>query len=149
MSLLDLLKKLEVIILLGSLSNANKVKYYVYDNTGNKVSSEGYSYVELYTKYYAVVNSNKEVHIYAYDRTKLNIQTVTVGNHKYYGTENPAFKVKTDGKDYIVSVWDGSKYVDTVVNEKVEETPELPSTDGEENQGDFDIPEEKEETEMQ
>ena len=96
-------------------------KYYVYDNAGNKVVSDGYTYVELYTSYYAAVNSSKEVNLYDYEGNKLNVHTVTVGNYKYYGTDNPAFKVKKDGDDYVVSVWDGSKYNDTNVTEVTEE----------------------------
>lgn len=102
-------------------------KYYVYDNAGNKVVSDGYTYVELYISYYAAVNSSKEVNLYDYEGNKLNVHTVTVGNYKYYGTDNPAFKVKKDGTDYVVSVWDGSKYNDTNVTEVTEE--DVPGTE--------------------
>lgn len=98
-------------------------KYYVYDNTGTKLNTEGYAYVELYGNYYAAINSDKEVNIYDYDGTKLNIRTVPVGNYKYYGVANPAFKVAKDGEDYVVSVWDGTKYNVTNLTMVIEETP--------------------------
>lgn len=97
-------------------------KYYVYDKVGNKVVSDGYTYVELYNDYYAAVNSGKEVNLYDYDGKKLNIHTVTVGDYKYYGTANPAFKVKKDGDDYVVSIWDGSKYSDINMTKATEDS---------------------------
>lgn len=122
--------------------NANKAyfkvvkdgKYYVYDNSGTKVVSDSYTYVELYSDYYAAVNSKKEVNIYDYEGNKLNEVVVTVGDYKYYGTDNPSFRVKKDGKDYVVSVWDGTKYNDTNVSKKVE--PEKDPDSEEENKED-------------
>lgn len=102
-------------------------KYYIYDNVGTKVVSDSYTYVELYDTYYAAVDSNKEVNIYDYSGNKIFSKGVIVGNYKYYGTENPSFKVKKDGTKYVISVWDGTKYNDTVFgkDEGFMEGPEL------------------------
>lgn len=91
-------------------------KYYVYDSSVEKVVEDGYSYVELYNDYYATVNSSKEVDIYDYSGNKMNLVTVKVGDYKYYGVDNPAFKVKMSGEDYIVSVWNGTEYEETNVS---------------------------------
>ena len=90
-------------------------KYYIYNDSAEKVVDTEYVYVELYGTYYAAVNGSNEVNLYDYSGNKINVHTVTVGNYKYYGTDNPAFKVKKDGEDYIVSVWDGTQYNDTNV----------------------------------
>ncbi len=99
-------------------------KYYIYNDNAEKVVDTEYTYVELYDTYYAAVNGSNEVNLYDYDGNKINIHTVTVGNSKYYGTDNPAFKVKKDGEDYIVSVWDGTQYNDTNVTLVEEDNPE-------------------------
>jgi hypothetical protein len=114
-------------------------KYFVYDNSGAKVSTDSYVYVELYNDYYAAVNSKKELNVYDYKGNKLNELVVSVGDYKYYAVDNPAFKVKKDGKDYIVSIWDGSKYIDTNVSKKpVVPEPEEPE-DKEDNEEKDDV----------
>ena len=91
-------------------------KYYVYNSSVEKVVEDGYSYIELYNDYFATVNPSKEVNIYDYSGNKMNLVTVKVGDYKYYGVDNPAFKVKMSGEDYIVSVWNGTKYEETNVS---------------------------------
>ncbi len=94
-------------------------KYYVYNSNAEKVVSDGYSYVTLYSDYYAAVNDSKEINIYDYTGNKLNKLTVKTPDYKYYGVDNPAFKVKKDGEKYIVSLWDGTKYNDNDVSTEV------------------------------
>lgn len=103
-------------------------KYYIYDSVGTKVVNDSYTYVELYDTYYAAVDSNKEVSIYDYSGNKVFGKGIIVGNYKYYGADNPAFKVKKDGTKYVISIWDGSKYSDTVFDKDKEsmEGSELP-----------------------
>ncbi|MGN1372074.1 MAG: hypothetical protein ACI4XM_07375 [Candidatus Coprovivens sp.] len=96
-------------------------KYYVYDKNGDKAISDSYSYVELYDNYFAGVNSSKELTIYDYEGNVLSKKVVTVGNYSYYGTDNPAFTIKKNGDDFIVSLWDGSKYNDINVSEVEED----------------------------
>lgn len=74
------------------------------------------------------MDSNKEVSIYDYSGNKVFGKGIIVGNYKYYGTDNPAFKVKKDGTKYVISIWDGSKYSDTVFDKDKEsmEGSELP-----------------------
>ncbi len=95
-------------------------QYYVYDDFGNKIIPDSYAYVELYGTYYAALNSNRELSIYDYTGNKLSKNIVTIGNYELYGTSTPAFKVKQDGEDYVVSVWDGKQYNDTVLSTKEE-----------------------------
>ena len=110
-------------------------KYYVYDANGDKVSKDSYSYVELYTTYYAGINNNK-LDIYDYEGNKLSSKSVTIGNYKYYGVDNPAFKVKKDGDNYVVSVYDGTQYNNTtvtLVNIEEEVVPDVDNKKEEDN----------------
>ena len=104
-------------------------KYYVYDSSANKVSKDSYTYVELYTDFYAALDSNKNLSVYDYSGNKLSEDTVKVGNYALYSTTNPAFKVVKDGENYKVSVWDGTQYNVKTLNKYVppveEETPEV------------------------
>jgi len=109
-------------------------KYFVYDASANKVSKDSYTYVELYTDFYAALDSNKNLSVYDYSGNKLSEDTVKVGNHALYSTTNPAFKVVKDGENYKVSVWDGAQYNVTTLNKYVppveEETPEETPEEG-------------------
>lgn len=100
-------------------------KYYVYSESSTKVSKDSYAYVELYTDYYAAMDSNRNLSVYDYTGKKLSEDTVKIGNYALYSTTNPAFKVKKSGDNYIVSVWDGTKYNDSTLSKKVEKLPEV------------------------
>lgn len=91
--------------------------YAVYNNDGTAVGS-GYAYVELYSTYYAAVNSQKELYIYNYEGEQLTQKAVSIGNYPYTRTSTPAFKVKKEGNGYLVSVYDGSGYTSHTVTEE-------------------------------
>ena len=91
-------------------------KYAVYDINGNAIGND-YEYVELYSSYYAAVNKDKEIYIYNYAGEQITNEGIKVGNYAYTRTDKPAFKVKKDGSEYIISVYDGSTYNDNRVEE--------------------------------
>lgn len=101
-------------------------KYYVYNESATKVSDDAYSYVELYSDYYAALDSDRNLYIYGYNGEKLVNATTKVGNYQLYGTTNPAFKVKKDGDSYSVSIWNGTQYETTTLTNTVVEEPEDP-----------------------
>lgn len=116
-------------------------KYYVYNESANKVCNDSYAYVGLYTDYYVALDSNRNLSVYDYTGTKLSNDTAKIGNYALYGDVNPAFKVKKDGDNYIVSIFDGTKYSDTTLNkipevvEEEETTPDVDTTPDEVVQG--------------
>lgn len=123
--------------IMGYTSNHKYLKtvlsdaYSVYNDNGEIVTSETYKYVELYDTYYAGVNNDKEVFIYDYKGNKLTSEGVKIGDYPYTSTDNPAFKVKKNAANYIISVYDGKEYKDVVANNKPTEpvvNPENPDT---------------------
>lgn len=106
-------------------------KYFVYNESANKVSDASYAYVELYTDYYAALDSSRNLSVYDYTGNKLSNDTVKIGNYALYGDANVAFKVKKVDDNYVVSVWDGKEYKDTTLN-KIPEVIEEPSVEEEE-----------------
>lgn len=99
-------------------------KYYVYGESATKAVDEGYAYVELYSDFYAALDSDRNLYIYGYNGTKKVNATVKVGNYALYGTSNPAFKVKKDGDNYSVSIWNGTQYETTTLSDTVVEEPD-------------------------
>jgi hypothetical protein len=106
-------------------------KYYVYGESATKVSEDGYIYVELYSDFYAGLDSDRNLYIYGYNGEKKVNLPVKVGNYALYGTETPAFKVKKDGDSYSVSIWNGSQYETTTLSDTVVEEPEVPEEEEE------------------
>lgn len=104
-------------------------KYYVYSASATKISTTGYSYVELYTDFYAALDSNRNLSVYDYNGNKLSDDTVKIGNYALFSTDSPAFKVVKDGEDYKASVWDGSQYNVTILKKKKEEVVVPPEED--------------------
>lgn len=103
-------------------------KYYVYGESATKVVDEGYAYVELYSDFYAALDSDRNLYIYGYNGEKKVNATVKVGNYALYGTDTPAFKVNKDGDNYSVSVWNGSQYETTTLSDTIlEESEDLES----------------------
>ncbi len=102
----------------------NGDKYIVYDSKGSQVGRETFKYVELYSTYFAAINSNSELNIYDYQGDKISTEGIKIGDYAYYGTETPAFKVSKNGNDYIVSVYNGSTYVDHKANQESSSEPE-------------------------
>ena len=106
-------------------------KYYVYAESATKVSDEAYAYVELYSDFYAALDNDRNLYIYGYNGEKKLSSTTKIGNYALYGADNVAFKVKKDGDNYVVSVWNGTKYETVTLSDAVVESPE----DEEENSG--------------
>lgn len=110
--------------IMGYTSNHKYLKtvlsdvYSVYNDNGEIATSETYKYVELYDTYYAGVNNDKEVFIYDYKGNKLTSEGVKIGDYLYTSTDNPAFKVKKNASNYIISVYDGKEYKEVVATNK-------------------------------
>ena len=90
--------------------------YVVYDSYGSQVGSELFKYVELYDTFFAGVNSDSELNIYDYYGNKINSVGVKIGDYPYYNVDNPAFKVHKSDSDYVVSVYDGTTYTESLLN---------------------------------
>lgn len=127
--------------LMGYSSDKKYIKYldgtdYVVSNfTGKKVSEDKYDYVELYVGFYVGIK-NKKLNIYDYEGKKITKEDLTIDNNKYSRVDNPAFKVVKNEKTYVVSVYDGSKYVDNVYklkNDSYKDEVVEDETSGEEN----------------
>ena len=102
--------------------------YSVFTEGGEITSDATYQYVELYDDYYAGVTDKKEIYIYDYQGNKLTNTPVNVSSTDYTNFDNKAFKVEKQGKNFNVSVFDGSKYtIYTVAEETKEPTPLPPS----------------------
>ncbi len=93
----------------------NGGNYSVFDDTGKKIVEDKYLYVELYNDYYAALDQNRELSVYDYTGKKLTNSTALIGDYVMANTDNPAFKVKKDGENFIVSVWDGTKYTEVTL----------------------------------
>lgn len=83
--------------------------YSVYNEDGNKASTETYNYVELANDYYVGIK-DKELFIYDYQGNKLIDTAINLNNTDYKNKNIPSFKVKKNGTSYIISIYDGSKY---------------------------------------
>lgn len=96
--------------------------YKVADTSGSNISSSTYKYVELYDSFYAGVDKNNKLMIYDYDGDPLLDKSLSLITSTYTRTANPAFKVsftvKNNARTFKISIFDGSKYKDTVVEEK-------------------------------
>ena len=116
-------------------SDGNKYKVYEFD--GTPVSEDTYSYVELFGSYYGGVDSNRMISIYDYTGKKVSKEEVEIPSGVAYSrTDKQPFKVKKVNDGFVVSVYDGSKYVDHNVAMAGEEpTPPGPQ-DPDNNQGD-------------
>jgi len=103
-------------------------KYSVYTANGDKVGNDTYLYVELYSDFYAGVDSSRKLYVYDYEGNKLSSDSVTVGNYSFTRTSKPAFKVSKNGSNYNVSVYNGKSY-DTYTLNKITETTEQTTTE--------------------
>lgn len=86
--------------------------YVVYNDNNEQVSIDIHSYVDLYNDYYVGIDKDKNLYIYDYQGEKLYTEGIKLGDYPYINTNNPAYKVKKVGNDFVVSVYDGSKYID-------------------------------------
>lgn len=97
----------------------NGDKYAVYDINGTQVISELFKYVELYGTYFVGIDSNSELNIYDYQGNKISKEGIKIGNYPYYNTLTPAFKVNKVGNEYVVSVYDGTTYTESLVEKDI------------------------------
>jgi len=104
-------------------------KYNVYKFDGTPVSEEIYYYVELFDNEYAGLDNENNVAIYDYEGKKLTNEKITVPTGvQLTRTKNQVIKVKKSGENYIISIYNGTKYVDytaPIIKEKPEQ-PEEP-----------------------
>ncbi len=98
--------------------------YVVYNDNNEQVSVDIHSYVDLYNGYYVGVDKEKKLYIYDYQGEKLSTEGIKLGDFPYVNTNNPAYKVKKVGNDFVVSVYDGSNYIDYSTKADKVETPE-------------------------
>ena len=70
----------------------------------------------MYDTFFAGVNSDSELNIYDYYGNKINSVGVKIGDYPYYNVDNPAFKVHKSDSDYVVSVYDGTTYTESLLN---------------------------------
>lgn len=75
----------------------NNGNYYIYDYKGKQINRTGYRYIELYDKYFAGVDTNNKLGVFAYDRPESNIlsgrELIPLNLTKYYGNGTLAFKI--------------------------------------------------------
>ena len=71
--------------------------YHIYNYQGEKLTSKGFKYIELYDYYYVGISSDNKLNIYNYDKqtieTPLIKDTIQLVKDKYYGDGQLAFKV--------------------------------------------------------
>ncbi len=97
--------------------------YAVFNDNNEQISIEVHSYVDLYSGYYVGIDKDKNLYVYNYQGDKLTTEGIKIGDYSYANTATPAYKIIKDGSDFIVSVYDGSKYVDH--STKSDEKPSL------------------------
>ena len=103
------------------------------------MSDDKYDYVELYVGFYAGVK-DKKLNLYDYEGNKITKEDLTIGNYSYSRVDNPAFRVVKGDNNYVVHVYDGSKYVENTYKLSnnsykdvvVEENPTTPEDKNEE-----------------
>lgn len=100
----------------------NGSSYAVYSDSGDKLSLENHSYVDLYNGYYVGIDSDRNLNIYNYQGEKLNSESIKLGNYPYTNTDTPAYKIRKDGSSFMVAVYNGEQYVEH--NTKKEEVPD-------------------------
>lgn len=78
----------------------NGGNYYIYDYQGKQMNTNersGYKYIELYDNFFAGVDSNNKLGVFAYDRPTNNIisgnELIQLSLNKYYGNGILAFKI--------------------------------------------------------
>ncbi len=107
-------------------------KYGVYKADGTQVGTGTFYYVELSDDVFAGVDNSGSITLYDYTGKKLTDGKVKIlTGVSLTRTENVPIKISKSGENYIVSVFDGSKYIDHTVppiKEKPEE-PEHPDTE--------------------
>ena len=105
-------------------------KYSVFNISGNSIGNDTYAYVELYNGFFAAVDSNDDLKIYDYTGKVLTKNSLKITNKNYTRTNNPSFKVKQNGDNYTVSLFENGSYNDYILktgNEEPEpEEPEEP-----------------------
>lgn len=112
--------------------NNNKT-YSVANSDGNVEISKTFTYVDLYSTYFAGVDDKKEIHIYDYLGKELSSSTVKVMDYPFSKVDKPAFRVRKEGNTYIASIYNGSTYEDKEFKPLEKEEPENDKPSKEEN----------------
>ena len=106
----------------GSYAKIKDTSYKVADASGANINNNTYKYVELYDSFFAGVDKNNKLMIYDYDGDPLLDKSLSLLTSTYNRTATPSFKVsftiKNNLKSFKISIYDGSKYKDTTVDEK-------------------------------
>ena len=96
--------------------------YKVADLSGKNINNNTYKYVELYDSFFAGVDKSNKLMIYDYDGDALLDKSLALSSSTYVRTDNPSFKItytiKDNIKSFTISIYDGTKYNDTTVDEK-------------------------------
>lgn len=81
-------------------------RYYVYKESGEKVTEAGYTYIALYPIFFAAVDSNNQLSLHTYENPNENLleKPILLNLTKYYGSGTLAFKISTSGLNYTVEV---------------------------------------------
>ena len=109
-------------------------KYRVYQFDGTPVSEDSYKYVELFGSYYGAVNDERKITIFDYSGNRASNEEVEIPSGvAYTRTDKQPFKVKKTNEGFVVSVYDGSKYVDHNVSVYVDPHPAPPEPTEPEN----------------
>ena len=88
-------------------------KYGVYQSDGSQVGTSMYYYVELSDNVFAGVDNSGYITIYDYNGKKLTDEKVKIlTGVSLTRTETVPIKISKSGENYVISVYDGSKYTD-------------------------------------
>ena len=88
-------------------------------------------YIELFDNEFAGLDNENNVTIYDYEGKKLTNEKITVPTGvQLTRTKNQAIKAKRSGENYIISIYNGTKYVDYTAP-IIKEKPEQPEEPGE------------------
>ncbi|MBE6161641.1 MAG: hypothetical protein E7158_05450 [Firmicutes bacterium] len=80
--------------------------YHIYDYAANKLTKNGFKYIQLQENYYVGISSDNKLNIYSYDKdiieTPLINDSIQLINDKYCGDDLLAFKVSIVGENATV-----------------------------------------------
>lgn len=80
--------------------------YYVFSHDGNKINENGYTYIALYSNFFAAVDENNKLSLHLYDNPLENFlePEVKLNLNNYYGKGMVAFKINVSGLSYTIEV---------------------------------------------
>lgn len=96
-------------------------------NDSNKLNKDSYAYVELYTDFYAGIDSKNNLMLYDYEGNEIITDAVPLESTNYYGNEAKAFIIAVSGTTYNIQVLNNDTYNTVSKTKKVkEEKPQEP-----------------------